>query len=312
MTVTIQKIKQWIQLGAWTQAERAIRPFLKNAAEDSEIQSLHRKIRSELSRICEVLVTGFEYLGTYFYACGSQHYRVAEYEHLLTGMDFVLLPPHGTAFPFEFQIGSFQEESDSFPSKIPLRAVTLSRPYLISKTLVPQKVWKKVMNENPSYFQYGENHPVETIRWCDCLQFCQKVFLSLPSEAHWEYACRSGTQTAFCFGSHLHRTLANYYSESEQDGLKSLNHTTPVAMFPPNAFGLYDMHGNVWEYCVEWSEKDSESHLLTSLQNPPDSKQVFRGGSFSDGERYCRSSFYLKNTPDYYGPDIGFRLMKLL
>lgn len=303
-SLKLPELKYLADLGVWSQIERKIRPFLGEVPLEDEIRKFHRKTRLELSRICEFPIEGFDYLGQHHYSCQEQSFCVSEYEHLLTGMDFVLLPPNGQTLPLSFWMG--EAPSESFSDQNVLQEIQFTRPFLISKTVVTQKTWKRVMKENPAYFQCGENYPIETIRWYDSLLFCQKVDLNLPTEAHWEYACRGGTQSRFCYGDQL-SSYANFYPE-ETDIQKPINQTTPVASYPPNAFGLYDMHGNVWEYCLEWNGQEQ----VIFNQNFSDLGVVFRGGSFSDGSDYCRSSFCLKNTPDHYGPDIGFRLFKLL
>ncbi|MDO4575234.1 MAG: formylglycine-generating enzyme family protein [Planctomycetia bacterium] len=137
--------------------------------------------------------------------------------------------------------------------------VTLTKGFWMLETEVTQAMWESVMGDNPSYFK-GSNLPVEKVSWDDCQKFCQKLRsqglnVQLPTEAQWEYACRAGTTTPFSFGSTLNGDKANcdgnypYGASTEGTYLKK---TAPVGSYSPNAWGLYDMHGNVYEWCADW------------------------------------------------------------
>jgi len=159
--------------------------------------------------------------------------------------------------------------------------VTLTKDFYMSKYEVTQKEYLAVMGNNPSHFTSREgyadalNRPVELVHWNDAMNYCAKVTASeraagrlpagwvyrLPTEAEWEYACRAGTSTAFHYGNDLRSGMANFYGFNEYVGgtgnvrnsnRTSLFQTTTVGSYAPNAFGLYDMHGNVWEWCLDW------------------------------------------------------------
>ncbi|MEB3826999.1 bifunctional serine/threonine-protein kinase/formylglycine-generating enzyme family protein, partial [Phormidium sp. CCY1219] len=168
------------------------------------------------------------------------------------GLEMVRIPA-GT-----FRMGSPETESGRDKNESPQHRVKVPE-FFIGKYPVIQAQWQAVMGNNPSYF-IGENLPVENVSWHDAVEFCERVsqktgrVYRLPREAEWEYACRAGTTTPFHFGATMTPELANYngnypYAKEEQGEYRKK--TTPVGSFPPNAFGLYDMHGNVWEWCQD-------------------------------------------------------------
>ncbi|WP_041235344.1 formylglycine-generating enzyme family protein [Dactylococcopsis salina] len=170
------------------------------------------------------------------------------------------------------------------------------------------------------YFK-GENNPVERVSWHKAKEFCQKLSeqtgktYRLPSEAQWEYACRAGTTTPFYFGETISTDLANYDGNSRYgNGKKGVYRikTTPVRSFPPNAFGLYDMHGNVWEWCEDvWHEnyEGAPNDGSAWLTEGDHYRRVMRGGSWYPNPRYCRCANRDWGTPDYVNLDNGFRVV---
>jgi formylglycine-generating enzyme required for sulfatase activity len=193
--------------------------------------------------------------------------------------------------------------------------------FWMGKYVVTQQQWQAIMGNEPSYFT-GKNRPVERVSWNNATEFCEKLSKKtgrdyrLPSEAEWEYACRAGTTTPFYFGETITGELANYKaSETYADEQKGeyRKQTTPVGQFPPNAFGLYDMHGNVWEWCQDvWhSSYDGAPDDGSAWVNGGDSsRRVLRGGSWYSNPRRCRSasrSYYVSDETDYIV--IGFRLV---
>jgi formylglycine-generating enzyme required for sulfatase activity len=167
-----------------------------------------------------------------------------------------------------------------------------------------------------------DRRPVEKVSWDDAMEFCSRLrqrtgrHYTLPSEAQWEYACRAGTTTPFAFGETITPELANYRgSETYGQGRKGefRKQTTPVGMFDANAWGLQDMHGNVWEWCLDhWHEsyegapEDGSAWLSEGGES-----RLLRGGSWLDGPRVCRSAFRLHALPDGASDFVGFRVVCL-
>jgi formylglycine-generating enzyme required for sulfatase activity len=167
--------------------------------------------------------------------------------------------------------------------------VTLTKPYYIGKYEVSQEQWEIVMGNNPSSTK-GAKLPVTDVSWKDCQEFIKKLNVKtnggyrLPTESEWEYACRAGTRTAYSFGESITKRDANY-GDGEAVSIKS------GGSYKPNAFGLYDMHGNVWEWCEDW-KADYPARAVTDPKSPTTGKyRVLRGGSFYNSVSTARSSF---------------------
>jgi formylglycine-generating enzyme required for sulfatase activity len=190
--------------------------------------------------------------------------------------------------------------------------------FFMAKYLVTQQQWQAVMGNNPSHFK-GTSRPVETVSWNDVVEFCQKLSQKtgrdyrLPSEAEWEYACRAGTTTPFYFGETITTDLANYngnYTYGNGPKGKYRKETTDVGIFPPNAFGLYDMHGNVWEWCADyWHENYNGAPTDGSawISGGNSNRRLLRGG-LALHPRYCRSAFRFYNSPGVRYYRRGFRI----
>ncbi|MBD1853198.1 SUMF1/EgtB/PvdO family nonheme iron enzyme [Cyanobacteria bacterium FACHB-502] len=225
-----------------------------------------------------------------------------------------------------FQIGSPPDEGDD--DERPQYPVTV-KPFLMGKYAVTQSQWRVVagfpkvsrdLELDPSHFK-GDNRPVEQVSWHAALEFCARLSKAtkheyrLPSEAEWEYACRAGTTTPFHFGETIITDLANYNSDytyaSAPEGVFR-KQTTDVGTFTPNAFGLYDMHGNVWEWCLDhWHEnyEGAPSDGSAWIAGGDSSYRLLRGGSWSKIPRNCRSANRLRRSPvegDYF---VGFRVV---
>ena len=188
--------------------------------------------------------------------------------------------------------------------------------YWIGETAVTQAHWKAVMGGNPSRFQ-GAERPVEQVSWEDAQAFVAKVNkqqsgleLALPSDAEWEVACRAGTTTPFAVGNDVTSDVANFDGEHPYLGTAKLTfrqETVAVGSLPANAWGLREMHGNVWEWCqdaAEWS-RESGGRLVKR-----GSERVLRGGSWYSHARYCRSACRSARPPSNGFPDVGFRLFR--
>ena len=196
-----------------------------------------------------------------------------------------------------FRMGATSEQEDEADGdETPVHSVTLSN-YYIGKTEVTQALWQAVMGSNPSYFK-GSALPVESVSWNDCQEFIQKLNsltgrnFRFPTEAEWEFACRGGNNSrGYKYsGSNNLANVAWYVDNSD-------GQTHPVATKAPNELGIYDMSGNVWEWCSDWYG-DYSSDAQTNPKGPESgSGRVGRGGSWSDGVGGCRSSF--RNNFDY-------------
>jgi formylglycine-generating enzyme required for sulfatase activity len=174
------------------------------------------------------------------------------------------------------------------------------------------------MGSNPSRFK-GNNRPVERVSWNDAVTFCERLsqktqkYYRLPSEAEWEYACRAGTTTPFYFGESITPELVNYdgnYTYGSAPKGQYRQQTTDVGSFPPNAFGLYDMHGNVWEWCQDdyinsYNNAPTDGSALTGRS----STKLLRGGSWYSLPGNCRSAYRTIYFLDNYFGLIGFRVV---
>lgn len=224
-------------------------------------------------------------------------------------------------------MGSPNNESHRHSSEGPQHQVTLAE-FWMGKYPVTQAQYQVVMENNPSYFK-GDNRPVEQVSWNNAMEFCDRLSESLgqpytlPSEAQWEYACRGGTTRSFHFGETLTTDLANYNgNHTYGSGPKGIYRemTTDVGSFPPNGFGLYDMHGNVWEWCLErWHNSyegaPADGNAWVSDENKflgLISERILRGGSWYSNPKYCRCSCRYTSFPDSLSSASGFRILSLL
>ncbi|WP_088242864.1 formylglycine-generating enzyme family protein [Calothrix rhizosoleniae] len=236
-----------------------------------------------------------------------------------------------------FAMGSPENDPQRYKTESPQHPVTV-QPFFMGKYPVTQAQWRFVAQltqvnqeiySEPSNFQ-GDNLPVEQVSWYDAVEFCSRLSqytgrpYTLPTEAEWEYACRADTTTPFHFGETITGDLANYRASrtyaSEAKG-EDRNQTTPVGQFTPNAFGLYDMHGNVWEWCLDdWHNSyenaptddtawfDSEDDNLSQKRG----NAVLRGGSWFNLPKLCRSVYRyadVRAERDFINSDIGFRVV---
>lgn len=210
--------------------------------------------------------------------------------------------------------------------------VTLTKGFWMGETEVTQGLWREVMGSNPSFFMFGDNYPVEEVSWDDCQEFVQALNSrhpqegmrwALPTEAQWEYACRAGSTTAYFWGNALNGDKANcegnYPCATTTKGpYKQNTKTTPVGSYAPNEWGLYDMHGNVREWCADWYG-DYPRGEVTDPQGAPGllrrlfvgSFRVFRGGSWADGACFCRSAGRGGQAESDRGFDMGLRVALL-
>lgn len=208
----------------------------------------------------------------------------------------------------------------------PVHSVTLTKGFFMGIHPVTQAQWKAVMGTEPSRFK-GPNRPVENVSWDDCQEFCQKLTgqlkgkatVHLPTEAEWEYACRAGTTTEFWFGDVINPDLANYDGNYQWNGSpkgKYREQTTDVGTVgSKNPWGLFDLHGNVWEWCQDawddayYSKSPDKDPICTNDQT---TARVLRGGSWDYYPDFCRSACrygYGRDRRDYFiGCRVCFRL----
>lgn len=251
--------------------------------------------------------------------------------------------------PGKFMMGSPKEYADRYNDE-GHHEVSIQEGFWLSDTPVTQAFWQSVNGDNPSQFEGGEL-PVETVSWDETQAFIEKLnqlhpdlMTRLPWEAEWEYACRAGTATAFSFGDEIDASRANYrgvwavkdvdsYKNDKEWGSDALKKTSLIKNYSANPWGLYDMHGNVWEWCQdEWQEHlgtdpivfntslvgdEKESQTSTVKQNSEEAdeeadeeqgRRVLRGGSWNFDGRYCRSAFRHRRAPDERFDYVGFRL----
>jgi formylglycine-generating enzyme required for sulfatase activity len=234
-------------------------------------------------------------------------------QDLGSGMDLdLLVMPSGA-----FQMGS--PHGSGHPDEHPQHFVTI-RSFIIGKCLVTQAQWKAVMGKLPPCRFKGDSLPVERVSWEDAQNFCQRLSKKtgrdycLPSETQWEYACRAGTTTPFSFGETITVEVANFNGEhtfrDEPRGFY-FHSTNEGGKFPPNAFGVYDMHGNLWEWCADnWLDDYSASSRDSSpYQNKDGRYRVVRGGSWHEPPDLCRSASRLRVLQSDAEEVIGFRVI---
>ncbi len=223
----------------------------------------------------------------------------------------------------EFLMGSPKDELERESEESPQHKVSI-RPFLIGKYPVTQAQWLAIMDNNPAKFvdldPSQSKKPVERVSWFDCQIFCEKLSelagreFRLPTEAEWEYACRGKTTTPFHYGTTIGTELANYNGDDVYgSGFEGENRheTTPVDRFAPNRFGLYDLHGNVAEWCADsWhdSYKNAPVNGSAWTSNNPKDLRVLRGGSWLHLPGSCRSAQRIKSNPKSKSDAFGFRI----
>ena len=256
---------------------------------------------------------------------GARFYRARVLDPGSTGPStpgpegFVWIPP-GT-----FLMGSPVSEIDRDGDESPQTLVTLSSGFWMGRHEVTQAEYLRVMGVNPSYF-VDERKPVERVEWSDAAAYCERLTAvesaagrlaagyayQFPTEAEWEYACRSGTTTPFAFGESLSSQQANFNGnwpyQTTQLG-PFLNSTTAVESYAPNPWGLYDMHGNAWEWCADWYAPYAGGSVTDPTGPAKGDYRIIRGGCWFDGGWFCRSAYRFSFGPGRWFGSIGFRVV---
>ncbi len=226
-----------------------------------------------------------------------------------------------------FAMGSTKGGADEQP----MTQVEITRPYWLGKTEVTQGQWEAVMGSNPSSFK-GATRPVENVSYDDAVEFCRKLTereraagrlpsgyeYTLPTEAQWEYACRAGTTTAYSWGNEFELGRCNVENDPGSSETKNVatferrglptDSTMPVGQFAANAWGLYDMHGNVWEWCRDWYGDYPGGTVADPMGPSSGTFRVRRGGCWRNSATYCRSANRNGNEPGRRNRYLGFRL----
>ena len=220
--------------------------------------------------------------------------------------------------PGRFRMGSTADEVERGNAEVP-HEVTLSQGYWIADTACTQAFWLAVWPVNPSHFQENGRNPVENVAWHDAQRFIAELNrrlpgldARLPTEAEWEYACRAGTTTPFSFGKQITPEQVNYHGDYPcVGGEKGLyrQRTAPVGTLPPNPWGLYEMHGNVWEWCADWYAEYPPEPQVDPSGPAFGRMRVLRGGTWSDPARYARSATRSRIEPAYRPRSTGFRIV---
>jgi len=240
-------------------------------------------------------VPGFSFIGEETFFCGGESRRVKIYSHRSTGLEFVLVPG-GT---FKMGSPSWDGESDEFPS----HPVTV-KPFLLCRTECTQDAWDRIGGDDNRSFE-GGSLPIEGVSWKACADWCHRAGLRLPTEAEWEYSCRAGTRSKYSFGN-TDEDLDPY--AWHRDNSNGSPHA--VGQKRPNALGLHDMHGNVWELCSDRAHENYRNAPAdgSSWESGTNTKRVKRGGSFlSHDPEYCRSANRGQGSFDRGSNYAGFR-----
>ena len=216
-----------------------------------------------------------------------------------------------------FLMGSLPNEKDHYSNEGPQHPVTISQDYYLGKYEITQAQWQAIMGTNPARdYGIGNDNPVYYISWEDSQLFIQKLnelglgVFRLPTESEWEYACKANTNSRFYWDDDLSYSLINDNAWYDSN---SNNATHEVGSKPPNPWGLFDMSGNVWEWCeddLHDNYNDAPSDGTAWIKSPRGAYRIARGGGWGYYARYCRSAYRGSSTPDYQGAFFGLRVLK--
>ena len=225
------------------------------------------------------------------------------------GMELVLIPAGS------FRMGGDKKLEQAEDHETPRHIVKISKTFYMGKYEVTQSQWSEIMNNNPSEFK-DDIRPVERVSWNDVQEFIQKlnnkeetIKYSLPTEAEWEYAARADTESTYCFSGDI-QILSQYAWYRKNSAGK----THPIGQLKPNAWGLYDVHGNVHEWCQDWFDRNYYSQSPSNSPLGPSSglAKVSRGGDWGSEDWYCRCASRSLSSPDRRSNRLGFRLVRMV
>jgi uncharacterized protein (TIGR02996 family) len=306
---------RWLVLADWLEEHDA-------DPRRSELLRLHRKL---LGTCCEPDAhperanwqrRAVELLGAGVVPCVPQHTLTLPGGVPLIGS---FVPP-----------GSFLMGGTEYDDEKPVHRRTLTDGFFLGVYPVTQSQWSAVMGTDPSHFK-GPNRPVEQVSWDECQEFCAKLTahaggsatvrlpsaglsacrqVGIPTEAEWECACRAGTTTHYHFGDVLNTDIANYDGTETWNGSPEgvyREETTDAGMFPPNPWGLYDMHGNVYEWCADQYRPYSADEQQDKIEESNNNSRVVRGGSWSGYPHGCRAAYRNGRAPAVRINYCGFR-----
>ncbi|MFO7906361.1 MAG: formylglycine-generating enzyme family protein [Pirellulaceae bacterium] len=257
-----------------------------------------------LASLSVVLAVGVMLVG-----CSNQQEEITN----SIGMTLKLVPAG------EFMMGSPEDELHRGEDEGPQHRVRITQPFYLGETEVTQGQWEAVMDTQPwqgeLYAEEGSDYPANYISWEDAVAFCERLSekegrtYRLPTEAEWEYACRAGTDTAYTFGDDPSE-LGEYAWFKDNVDAVGEEYAHEVGRKRANDFGLYDMHGNVWEWCADWYDSDYYGGSPTEDPSGPTSGsgRVSRGGSWSTDAGHCRSARRSRYSPGYRFITRGFRV----
>ena len=225
------------------------------------------------------------------------------------GMELILIPSGS------FRMGGDKKLEQAEDHETPRHIVKIGQPFFLGKYEVTQMQWSEIMNNNPSEF-IGDLRPVERVSWNDVKVFIQKLNTKeetnkyrMPTEAEWEYAARAGSESSYTFGNDT-----NILSQYAWFRKNSAGKTHPVGQLNPNAWGLYDMHGNVHEWCQDWFDRNYYSQSASNSPLGPSTglAKALRGGDWGSEDWYCRCASRSLSSLDRRSNRLGFRLVRMV
>ena len=281
------KIEQWI-------TQDHVREKLPLTLGRFKVEADKRELSNR--ELIKTISKEFSFLEEKTFFCGGESNRVKLFLHKKTGLEFVLIPGGS------FMMGSPSDERGRYGDEDPLHRVTIMS-FLLCRSECAQEAWDRIGGEDSRSWR-GKTLPIDSVSWNDCTAWCRKAGLRLPTEAEWEYACRGGKTGRFCFGDE-DSGLGKYAWYGDNSGSR----THPVGEKSSNAFGLYDMHGNVWEWVQDVYHGNYEGALKdgTAWEDGGSGNRVGRGGSWGSGAGLCRSACRYWGSPGRRDCGIGFR-----